>query len=139
VINDGRRIAKELKVSEATITMDMKYLRSQAKQQISKHIEEQMPLEYQKCLVGLDDTIGRMSDIMEEEGADKKNVISAAAVRMQAIRFKAEVLDSGIAIDEVTEFVEQYKNKQKQEVNTSQNGKVTIDDIPKDAQNSGTD
>jgi hypothetical protein len=67
VINDGRRIAKELKVSEATITMDMKYLRSQAKQQISKHIEEQMPLEYQKCLVGLDDTTGPMSDIMEEK------------------------------------------------------------------------
>jgi transcriptional regulator len=102
------------KASQQTVSLDIKALREQAKQTMSKHVQEIMPLEYHKCLHGLDDCIRHMTDIIETEKAkgkeaDKKDIIAAVSVRMQAYRFKAEVLDSGIALKELVTFVEKHK------------------------------
>jgi hypothetical protein len=46
-------IAKILQVSRPTITRDIEYLRHKAKDNIRKHIDQRLPEEYEKCLVGL--------------------------------------------------------------------------------------
>ena len=46
-------IARELHVSEASINLDMQYLRNQAKNQ-SKNMSEHLPEQYQVCLTALD-------------------------------------------------------------------------------------
>ena len=46
-------IATELKVSVATITNDIAYLRKEAKENIRTHIKERMPLEFETSLTSL--------------------------------------------------------------------------------------
>jgi predicted transcriptional regulator len=46
-------ISKILQISQPTINRDMSYLRQQAKANIKKYIDERLPEEYEKCLVGL--------------------------------------------------------------------------------------
>jgi transposase len=46
-------IARILQVSIGTVNRDISYLRSQAKDNIKRYIEERLPEEYEKCLVGL--------------------------------------------------------------------------------------
>src|SRR6188472_4419576 len=46
-------IAKTLQISESTISRDLDYLKQQSKQNIRKYIDERLPEEYEKCLVGL--------------------------------------------------------------------------------------
>ena len=46
-------IADTLKVDQSTIRRDIDYLRSQSKQKIRKYIDETLPNEYEKCLVGI--------------------------------------------------------------------------------------
>ena len=46
-------IAKILQLDKWTISRDISYLREQSKQNIRKYIDEILPLEYEKCLVGL--------------------------------------------------------------------------------------
>jgi orotate phosphoribosyltransferase-like protein len=138
------QIAETLNVSQPTVSLDIKYLMKESKEVNQKHIEERMQLEYRKCLVGLEDCIGRMTDIIEEKNADKKDIIAAVSVRMQAYKFKAEVLDSGIALNEVAAFIQKHKNGNnifQGKGNTHQNGKVRIanNDTIKDAQTSRTD
>src|SRR5919108_5740837 len=48
-----REISHTLKVGLATVNRDISYLRNQAKINIKKYIDERLPEEYEKCLVGL--------------------------------------------------------------------------------------
>ena len=45
-------IASTLQISRPTITRDVQYLRECARQNIRKYIDERLPEEYEKCLVG---------------------------------------------------------------------------------------
>jgi hypothetical protein len=46
-------ISRILQISQPTINRDITYLRQQAKENIKKYINERLPEEYEKCLVGL--------------------------------------------------------------------------------------
>jgi DNA-directed RNA polymerase specialized sigma24 family protein len=46
-------ISRILQISQPTINRDLSYLRQQAKENIRKYIDERLPEEYEKCLVGL--------------------------------------------------------------------------------------
>jgi predicted transcriptional regulator len=46
-------ISRILQISQPTINRDLSYLRQQAKTNIKRYIDERLPEEYEKCLVGL--------------------------------------------------------------------------------------
>src|ERR671932_2509756 len=46
-------IAGILQVDKSIISRDVAYLRQQTKENIKKYIDERLPEEYEKCLVGL--------------------------------------------------------------------------------------
>jgi predicted transcriptional regulator len=46
-------ISRTLQISQPTINRDMSYLRQQAKENIKRYIDDRLPEEYEKCLVGL--------------------------------------------------------------------------------------
>jgi predicted transcriptional regulator len=46
-------ISRILQISQPTINRDITYLGQQAKPNIKKYIDERLPEEYEKCLVGL--------------------------------------------------------------------------------------
>jgi hypothetical protein len=48
-----REISQILQVGLATVNRDISYLRIQAKSNIKRYIDERLPEEYEKCLVGL--------------------------------------------------------------------------------------
>ena len=50
-------IATILQVGLGTVNRDLSYLRSQAKDNIKKYIDERLPEEYEKCLVGLNSIV----------------------------------------------------------------------------------
>jgi transcriptional regulator len=46
-------IARELQVSEASISLDMQHLRSQAKESIKEYVTERLTEQYQVCLTAV--------------------------------------------------------------------------------------
>ena len=58
-------IAHELQVSKQSISSDMQYLRSQAKESIKEYATDHLLEQYQVCLVALDTIIKRAFDIIE--------------------------------------------------------------------------
>jgi Trp operon repressor len=47
-----REVSQTLQVGLATVNRDMSYLRNQAKTNIKRYIDERLPEEYEKSLVG---------------------------------------------------------------------------------------
>ena len=95
--SEGRsqlEIARIMQVSTATINTDIQFLRREAKENIRRYIDERLPFEYHKCLVGLDAIVCRMSDIVNSAESDSREVLQATSVKMQAYAMKIDLLSN---------------------------------------------
>ncbi len=60
-------IARILQVDRSTIYRDVDYLRQQAKRNITRYVDERLPEEYEKCLVGLNSILKEAWTISQSE------------------------------------------------------------------------
>ena len=102
-------IARIMQVSPATINTDIRFLRIQAKENISKYIDERLPFEYHKCLVGLDSIVCRMSDIVNNAELNSRDVLQAASVKMQAYAMKIDLLSNATVIEKAVQFIDRHR------------------------------
>ena len=114
-------IASILQVSTATINTDIQFLKQEAKENIRKYIDERLPFEYHKCLVGLDAIVRRMSDIVNNAESDSREVLQATSVKMQAYAMKIDLLSNATVIEKAVRFIDRHMGL------TNQNNEVAID------------
>jgi IS30 family transposase len=67
-------IARELQVSKASISLDMQYLRTQAKESIREYTTEYLPEQYQACLCALDTILKHAFDILETSNDNREKL-----------------------------------------------------------------
>src|ERR687886_1434617 len=72
-------ISRILQISQPTINRDISYLRNQAKTNIKKYIDERLPEEYEKCLVGLT-AITKEAWNTSQQTEDKREKIQALSL-----------------------------------------------------------
>jgi hypothetical protein len=116
-----REMESTLKIPRATIGRDIILLRQQAKNDIHKYIQEQVPFEYKKTLAGLEGIIKYTSSVMNDESKEHKERMQAANIKMQAYNMKMEMVSGANLVEEGIELVERYQ------AYTTQNGKVLKD------------
>ena len=104
-----REIARVLEISHPTVSRDISYLRKQAKEQIRKYIDQQVPLEYHKTLTGLQNIIKSMSDIIAKS-TDSKEIMQASGIKMQALNMKMELVSNANLVYEAIHLVEKYRD-----------------------------
>jgi transposase len=86
-----REISQVLQVGLATVNRDISYLRNEAKTNIKKYIDERLPEEYEKCLVGLN-AITREAWNTAQNTEDKKRKIHALSLAKECYSMKLELL-----------------------------------------------
>jgi predicted transcriptional regulator len=74
-----REIAQMLQVSNGTVNKDLSILREQAKSIIKRYIDERLPEEYEKCMVGLN-AILREAWTTSQQTEDKREKIQALSL-----------------------------------------------------------
>jgi hypothetical protein len=72
-------MASILQVSIGTVNRDLSYLRQQAKSNIKRFIDERLPEEYEKCLVGLT-AILREAWNTSQQAEDRREKIQALSL-----------------------------------------------------------
>jgi predicted transcriptional regulator len=105
-------ISSILQISQPTINRDMTYLRQQAKENIKKYIDERLPEEYEKCLVGLN-AITREACNAAQQAEDKREKIQALSLAKDCYSMKLDLLTNATVIDDAIRFVSQKSNKEK--------------------------
>ena len=75
-----RDIAQILQVSNGTVNRDLTILRQQAKTNIKKYIDERLPEEYEKCLVGLNAITKEAWNTAAQNTEDKREKIQALSL-----------------------------------------------------------
>src|SRR5919108_1458378 len=99
-------IARILQVDKSIVCRDITYLRQQAKHNIKKYIDERLPEEYEKCLVGLN-AITREAWNTANQTEDKREKIQALSLAKDCYSMKLDLLTNASVVDDAIRFVSQ--------------------------------
>src|ERR1044071_4137003 len=105
-------ISRTLRISESTISRDLDYLRRQAKTNIKRYIDERLPEEYEKCLVGLT-AITKEAWNTAQNTEDKREKIQALSLAKECYSMKLELLTNASVVDDAIRFVSSKSNENK--------------------------
>jgi hypothetical protein len=73
-------IARILQVDRSIVCRDAAYLRQQAKENIARYVDERLPEEYEKCLVGLNSILKEAWTMTHTDDSVKGDKIKALAL-----------------------------------------------------------
>jgi hypothetical protein len=107
-----REITQVLQVGLATVNRDISYLRNQAKTNIKKYIDERLPEEYEKCLVGLN-AITKEAWNTAANTEDKREKIQALSLAKDCYSMKLDLLTNATVVDDAIRFVLNSRDNQK--------------------------
>jgi hypothetical protein len=108
-----REISQTLQVGLATVDRDISYLRDQAN--IKKFIDERLPEEYEKCLVGLN-AITKEAWNTAANTEDKREKIHAPSLAKDCYSMKLDLLTNATVVDDAIRFVSSEESKEKQKL-----------------------
>src|ERR687887_39292 len=123
-----REISQTLQVGLATVNRDISYLRNQAKTNIKKYVDERLPEEYEKCLVGLNAITKEAWDTAQQTG-DKREKIQALSLAKECYSMKLDLLTNATVVNDAIRFVSQ---KSKEKLKSSSSSTNENDEEPKE-------
>lgn len=97
-------IAKILQVDKSIISRDISFLREQSKHNIKKYIDEKLPEEYEKCLVGLTAILKEAWNAVGQS-SDKREKIQALSLAKECYSMKLELLTNATVVEDAIKFV----------------------------------
>jgi transposase len=121
-----RDISKILQVSLGTVNKDLSYLRGQSKQKIRKYIDETLPEEYEKCLVGITSILKEAWTTSQNTEINKREKIQALSLAKECYSMKLDLLTNATVVNDAMKFVSSNNNKKpvsREEDNNSQDSK----------------
>lgn len=98
-------IARILQVDRSTICRDVDYLRQQAKENIARYVDERLPEEYEKCLVGLNSILKEAWTMSQADDNVKSDKIKALALAKECYAMKLELLTNATVVNDAIRFV----------------------------------
>ena len=107
-----RQIESMLNISHGTVNNDQTFLRQQAKINIQRHIDERLPEEYEKCLVGIN-AINKEAWTISQNAEDNREKISALALAKECYSMKLDLLTNAELVSNAAKFVEKHKQSDK--------------------------
>jgi hypothetical protein len=102
-----RQIATILRVGKTTVHKDLAYLIRQAKENLKTHVENRLPEEYQKCMVGINQVLNMAWSIVNKSvGIDDKIRLQALALINDCNKYKMDLTTNGVVITDAIKYVQ---------------------------------
>lgn len=108
-------IAKVLQINKSIICRDISFLREQSKHNIRKYIDEKLPDEYEKCLVGINAILKEAWNTVEHS-SDKREKIQALSLAKECYGMKLELLTNATVVDDALRFVSSNQSDRPREI-----------------------
>jgi hypothetical protein len=112
-----REIAKILQVGLGSVNRDLTFIRQQAKNNIKKYVDERLPEEYEKCMVGLN-SILREAWATSEQTEDRRERIQALSLAKECYGMKLDLLTNATVVDDAIRFVASNVNNKEPTIRT---------------------
>jgi DNA-binding transcriptional regulator LsrR (DeoR family) len=119
--NNQSEIARILQVGRSIVCRDVAILRQQAKENIARCVDERLPEEYEKCLVGLNNILKEAWRMSQADDNTKIDKIKALALAKECYAMKLEVLTNATVVDDAIRFVSSFNSKKPNEAKVEEN------------------
>jgi hypothetical protein len=116
--NNQSEIARILQVDKSIICRDIAYLRQQSKENIKRYIDERLPEEYEKCLVGLN-AITKEAWNTAHDTEDKREKMQALSLAKECYSMKLDLLTNATVVEDAIRFVLSQQSKDKEKLKSS--------------------
>jgi hypothetical protein len=128
-------IASILQVGLGTVSRDILFLREQARDNLSTHINDRLPEEYQSCMAGLKQVLKLSWDIADKSKnnnndntqtatmTDDKTRIQALALANDCYKYIMDLTTNGVVITDAIKFVQTNKERLAISTKEDDNGK----------------
>lgn len=103
-------IARVLQISQPTVNRDLQYLRQEAKENITKYIDEKIPEEYEKTLCGLNCILRDAWTISQASESERMEKIKALNLAKDCYAMKLDLLTNATMVDDAIRFVQSTRN-----------------------------
>ena len=111
-------IARKLQLHESTISRDLDFIRRKSKENIQKYIEERLPEEYEKCLIGLT-AIQKEAWNAAEQTHDVREKVQALSLAKDCYGMKLELLTNATVVEDAIRFVCANARKMEQHIDAT--------------------
>ncbi len=111
-------IEKILQVNKSIVSRDILFFREQSKQNIRKYVDEKLPEEYEKCLIGLNAVLKEAWDTSQNT-QDNREKMQALTLAKDCYSMKFELLTNATIVDDALKLVTtnlKGKNKKDDEI-----------------------
>jgi hypothetical protein len=130
-----RDISTKLQVGIGTVNRDLAYIKQQSRQKIRKYIDETLPNEYEKCLVGIT-SILKEAWTTSQNTENQKEKIQALSLAKECYSMKLDLLTNATVVNDAMKFVSSNNNKEsvskEEDSSSSQESKEQEPDYDKD-------
>lgn len=103
------RIWTNLQIGKSTINRDIMAILQQAKAHIRRYVDERLPEEYEKCLVGLN-SIVKDAWTTSQQTQDRREKIQALSLAKDCYAMKLDLLTNATVVDDAIRFVTSNTN-----------------------------
>ena len=97
-------ISRILQIDKSIISRDMSYLREQSRVSIRKYVDEKLPEEYEKCLVGLTAILKEAWNTAQNT-QETREKIQALSLAKDCYSMKLELLTNATVVDDAIRFL----------------------------------
>ena len=101
-----REIATILQIGKTTVDRDLVYLRKQAQENLKSHIQERLPEQYQKCMIGLNQVLKMGWDIVHNDSSTAANRLQALALINDSYKYVMDLTTNGVVVTDAIKYVQ---------------------------------
>jgi ECF sigma factor len=102
--------ARILQVSLGTVNRDLSIIRRQARDNLSKHITQTLPDEYNRCFAGLNQVLKTCWTIVNKN-TDDRTKLQATAIINDCYKYIMELATNGVVIIDAIKYVTQKQEQ----------------------------
>jgi hypothetical protein len=124
--NNQSEIARILQVDKSIICRDIAYLRQQSKYNIRRYLDETLPEEYEKCLIGLN-AITKEAWNTAQNTEDRREKIQPLSLAKECYSMKLDLLTNATVVDDAIRFVLEHKNNNNDNKNQKEEAHIKDD------------
>jgi hypothetical protein len=120
-------IAKELHLHPSTISLDVQFLKEQARENLHTHIKEKLPFEHSRAMTGINDLLKKANDILDNTKDPKLQLQTINVLANLYAGILTMATDGGI-IQQAMEKVETLEDIKRGEFENSNEEPATDED-----------
>jgi hypothetical protein len=112
-------IAKTLQISQSSVNRDLAYIAKHAQENLKTHIQHTLPLEYKRCINGINQVLKQAWQISQSSEVKKEERLAALSLASNCYKFIMELATNGVVITDAIKYVQgkmDHLNKQEKEI-----------------------